>query len=60
VWIKENLVLVLGDGCKIDNLVKLDNSKLVVLHYGGTGGLAGSVTLGDIIGGSASIKIMPH
>jgi UDP-3-O-[3-hydroxymyristoyl] glucosamine N-acyltransferase len=50
---------VLGDGCKIDNLVQIDTTvSSVVLHYGRT--LAGSVTLGDgVIGGSASIKIMP-
>ena len=51
---------VLGDGCKIDNLVQIGhNSKLgKFCIMAGNSGLAGSVTLGDgvIIGGSASIK----
>lgn len=51
---------VLGDGCKIDNLVQIGhNSKLGrSCIMAGNSGLAGSVTLGDgvIIGGSASIK----
>ncbi|AWA30581.1 UDP-3-O-(3-hydroxymyristoyl)glucosamine N-acyltransferase [Flavobacterium magnum] len=51
---------VLGDGCKIDNLVQIGhNSKLGrFCIMAGNSGLAGSVTLGDgvIIGGSASIK----
>jgi UDP-3-O-[3-hydroxymyristoyl] glucosamine N-acyltransferase len=51
---------VLGDGCKIDNLVQIGhNSKLgKCCIMAGNSGLAGSVTLGDgvIIGGSASIK----
>jgi len=51
---------VLGDGCKIDNLVQIGhNSKLGRLCImAGNSGLAGSVTLGNgvIIGGSASIK----
>ena len=51
---------VLGDGCKIDNLVQIGhNSKLGrFCIMSGNSGLAGSVTLGDgvIIGGSASIK----
>jgi UDP-3-O-[3-hydroxymyristoyl] glucosamine N-acyltransferase len=51
---------VLGDGCKIDNLVQIGhNSKLGrFCIMAGHSGLAGSVTLGDgvIIGGSASIK----
>ena len=51
---------VIGDGCKIDNLVQIGhNSKMgrSCIMAGGSG-LAGSVTLGDgvIIGGSASIK----
>jgi len=43
---------ILGDGCKIDNLVQIAHI------MAGSSGLAGSVTLGDgvIIGGSASIK----
>jgi UDP-3-O-[3-hydroxymyristoyl] glucosamine N-acyltransferase len=51
---------VLGDGCKIDNLVQIGhNSKLgQFCIMAGSSGLAGSVTLGNgvIIGGSASIK----
>ena len=51
---------ILGDGCKIDNLVQIGhNSKLgMFCIMAGSSGLAGSVTLGNgvIIGGSASIK----
>lgn len=51
---------VIGDGCKIDNLVQIGhNSKLGrFCIMAGNSGLAGSVTLGNgvIIGGSASIK----
>lgn len=51
---------VLGDGCKIDNLVQIGhNSNLgKFCIMAGNSGLAGSVTLGNgvIIGGSASIK----
>lgn len=51
---------VLGDGCKIDNLVQIGhNSKLGrFCIMAGHSGVAGSVTLGNgvIIGGSASIK----
>jgi UDP-3-O-[3-hydroxymyristoyl] glucosamine N-acyltransferase len=51
---------VVGDGCKIDNLVQIGhNSKLGrFCIMAGHSGLAGSVTLGNgvIIGGSASIK----
>lgn len=51
---------ILGDGCKIDNLVQIGhNSKLgKYCIMAGNSGLAGSVTLGNgvIIGGSASIK----
>jgi UDP-3-O-[3-hydroxymyristoyl] glucosamine N-acyltransferase len=51
---------VLGDGCKIDNLVQIGhNSRLgKFCILAGNSGLAGSVTLGDgvVIGGSASIK----
>ena len=51
---------VLGDGCKIDNLVQIGhNSKLgKFCIMAGNSGLAGSVTLGNgvLIGGSASIK----
>lgn len=51
---------VLGDGCKIDNLVQIGhNSKLgMFCIMAGNSGLAGSVTLGNgvVIGGSASIK----
>ena len=51
---------IIGDGCKIDNLVQIGhNSKMGrFCIMAGASGLAGSVTLGDgvIIGGSASIK----
>ena len=51
---------VVGDGCKIDNLVQIGhNSKLgKFCIMAGNSGLAGSVTLGNgvMIGGSASIK----
>ncbi|MFA6094329.1 MAG: UDP-3-O-(3-hydroxymyristoyl)glucosamine N-acyltransferase [Candidatus Paceibacterota bacterium] len=51
---------VIGDGCKIDNLVQIGhNSKLGrFCIMAGNSGLAGSVTLGDgvVIGGSASVK----
>jgi len=51
---------ILGDGCKIDNLVQIGhNSKMGrCCLMAGSSGLAGSVTLGDgvIIGGSASIS----
>ena len=50
---------ILGDGCKIDNLIQIGhNSKLGrFCIMAGQSGLAGSVTLGDgvLIGGSASI-----
>ena len=51
---------IIGEGCKIDNLVQIGhNSKLGrFCIMAGNSGLAGSVTLGNgvIIGGSASIK----
>ena len=51
---------IVGDGCKIDNLVQIaHNSKLGrFCIMAGNSGLAGSVTLGNgvMIGGSASIK----
>ena len=51
---------VLGDGCKIDNLVQIaHNCKLgKFCIMAGNSGLAGSVTLGNgvIIGGSVSVK----
>lgn len=51
---------VLGDGCKIDNLVQIGHNSVLgkCCIMAGNSGLAGSVTLGDgvIIGGSASIK----
>ncbi|NOY50397.1 MAG: UDP-3-O-(3-hydroxymyristoyl)glucosamine N-acyltransferase [Chlorobi bacterium] len=51
---------VLGDGCKIDNLVQIAHNCILGRSciMAGNSGLAGSVTLGDgvIIGGSASIK----
>ncbi|TVZ55230.1 UDP-3-O-[3-hydroxymyristoyl] glucosamine N-acyltransferase [Lutibacter sp. Hel_I_33_5] len=51
---------ILGDGCKIDNLVQIGHNSVLGKYclMSGNSGLAGSVTLGDgvIIGGSASIK----
>jgi UDP-3-O-[3-hydroxymyristoyl] glucosamine N-acyltransferase len=51
---------ILGDGCKIDNLVQIGHNSVLGRSciMAGSSGLAGSVTLGDgvIIGGSASIK----
>lgn len=51
---------IIGDGCKIDNLVQIGhNCKLgMFCIMAGNSGLAGSVTLGNgvVIGGSASIK----
>ncbi len=51
---------ILGDGCKIDNLVQIAHNCILGRSciMAGSSGLAGSVTLGDgvIIGGSASIK----
>ena len=51
---------ILGDGCKIDNLVQIGHNSILgrFCIMAGASGLAGSVTLGDgvVIGGSASIK----
>ncbi|KAA1246544.1 UDP-3-O-(3-hydroxymyristoyl)glucosamine N-acyltransferase [Aquimarina sp. RZ0] len=51
---------ILGDGCKIDNLVQIGHNSVLgrFCIMAGSSGLAGSVTLGDgvVIGGSASIK----
>lgn len=51
---------IVGDGCKIDNLVQIAHNCILGRSciMAGSSGLAGSVTLGDgvIIGGSASIK----
>lgn len=51
---------IIGDGCKIDNLVQIAHNCVLgkCCIMAGSSGLAGSVTLGDgvIIGGSASIK----
>jgi len=51
---------IIGDGCKIDNLVQIAHNCVLGKSciMAGASGLAGSVTLGDgvIIGGSASIK----
>lgn len=51
---------IIGDGCKIDNLVQIAHNCVMGRSciMAGNSGLAGSVTLGDgvIIGGSASIK----
>jgi len=50
---------IIGDGCKIDNLVQIAHNCVMGRSciMAGSSGLAGSVTLGDgvIIGGSASI-----
>ncbi len=51
---------IVGDGCKIDNLVQIAHNCVLgrFCIMAGNSGLAGSVTLGDgvVIGGSASIK----
>lgn len=51
---------IIGDGCKIDNLVQIGHNCKLGRYciMAGNSGLAGSVTLGDgvMIGGSASIK----
>ena len=51
---------IIGDGCKIDNLVQIAHNSVMGRSciMAGHSGLAGSVTLGDgvVIGGSASIK----
>ena len=51
---------IVGDGCKIDNLVQIAHNSIMGRSciMAGHSGLAGSVTLGDgvTIGGSASIK----
>ncbi|MFL1895190.1 UDP-3-O-(3-hydroxymyristoyl)glucosamine N-acyltransferase [Aquimarina sp. 2-A2] len=51
---------IIGDGCKIDNLVQIAHNCILGRSciMAGHSGLAGSVTLGDgvVIGGSASIK----
>lgn len=51
---------IIGDGCKIDNLVQIGHNSVMgrFCIMAGHSGLAGSVTLGDgvMIGGSASIK----
>lgn len=51
---------IIGDGCKIDNLVQIAHNCILGRSciIAGNCGLAGSVTLGDgvIIGGGASIK----
>ena len=51
---------IIGDGCKIDNLVQIAHNCILGRSciMAGHSGLAGSVILGDgvIIGGSASIK----
>ncbi len=51
---------IVGDGCKIDNLVQIGHNCVMGRSciMSGNSGLAGSVTLGDgvVIGGSASIK----
>jgi len=51
---------IVGDGCKIDNLVQIAHNCVLGRSciMAGSSGLAGSVTLGDgvIIGGSVSVK----
>jgi UDP-3-O-[3-hydroxymyristoyl] glucosamine N-acyltransferase len=51
---------IIGDGCKIDNLVQIGHNSIMGRScvMAGHSGLAGSVTLGDgvMIGGSASIN----
>lgn len=51
---------IIGDGCKIDNLVQIAHNCVLGRYciLAGNSGLAGSVTLGDgvIIGGGSSIK----
>lgn len=51
---------IIGDGCKIDNLVQIAHNCIMGRSciMAGHSGLAGSVTLGDgvIIGGSVSVK----
>src|SRR5690606_34688139 len=51
---------IIGDGCKIDNLVQIGHNCVLGKYciMAGNSGLAGSVTLGNfvVIGGSASIK----
>jgi len=51
---------IIGDGCKIDNLVQIAHNCVLGRSciMAGSSGLAGSVTLGDgvIIGGASSIK----
>jgi UDP-3-O-[3-hydroxymyristoyl] glucosamine N-acyltransferase len=51
---------ILGDGCKIDNLVQIGHNSVLgkFCIMAGSSGLAGSVTLGDgvMVGGSASIS----
>lgn len=51
---------IVGNGCKIDNLVQIGHNSVLgkFCILAGNSGLAGSVTLGDgvIIGGGASIK----
>lgn len=50
---------IIGDGCKIDNLVQIAHNCVMGRSciMAGSSGLAGSVTLGDgvVVGGSASI-----
>ena len=51
---------IIGDGCKIDNLVQIAHNCVLgrCCIMAGNSGLAGSVTLGDgvVIGGGASVK----
>ncbi|REE82886.1 UDP-3-O-[3-hydroxymyristoyl] glucosamine N-acyltransferase [Lutibacter oceani] len=51
---------IIGDGCKIDNLVQIAHNCVLGRSciMAGSSGLAGSVTLGDgvVIGGASSIK----
>lgn len=51
---------IIGDGCKIDNLVQIGHNSVLGKHciLAGNVGIAGSVYIGNgvVIGGSASIK----
>jgi len=51
---------IVGDGCKIDNLVQIGHNSILgkFCIMAGNSGLAGSVTLGNgvLIGGGASVK----
>ena len=52
---------IIGDGCKIDNLVQIGHNSVLGKSciMAGSSGLAGTVTLGDgvVIGGGAKNKV---